>query len=81
MFDACVDFTGTPPAASPNSLSKQIRATAKMLWVRDQIMYFPPGKNGGAEMCIRDRLFFISGTLPVQSSQKHNQGPFADQKG
>lgn len=48
LFDACVDFTGTPPAASPNSLSKQIRATAKMLWVRDQIMYFPPGKNGGA---------------------------------
>lgn len=48
LFDTCIEFTGIPPAATPNSLSKQIKATAKMLWLRDQITYFPPGKNGGA---------------------------------
>lgn len=48
LFDACIDFTGTPPDKSPDSLGKKIRATAKMLYLRDQILYFPPGKNGGA---------------------------------
>lgn len=48
LFDTCIEFTGIPPAATPNSLSKQIKTTAKMLWLRDQITYFPPGKNGGA---------------------------------
>mgnify|MGYP000808441531 FL=1 len=48
LFNACVSLTGIPPAQSPNSLAKQIKVTAKMLWLRDQIFYFPPGKNGGA---------------------------------
>ena len=48
LYNACIEFTGTPPAASPNSLAKQIKATARMMWLRDQITYFPPGKNGGA---------------------------------
>ena len=48
LFDACISFTGIPPAPSPNSLAKQIKATARMMWLRDQITYFPPGKNGGA---------------------------------
>lgn len=48
LYDVCIEFTGTPPAASPNSLAKQIKTTARMMWLRDQIAYFPPGKNGGA---------------------------------
>lgn len=48
LFAACIEITGTPPDKTPDSLGRRIRATAKMLFTRDQIFYFPPGKNGGA---------------------------------
>lgn len=48
LFDACVSFTGVQPDKSPASFGRKIRITARMLYLRDQISYFPPGKNGGA---------------------------------
>ena len=48
LFKLCVEVTGRPPHKSPDSLGRKIRTTAKMLYLRDQILYFPPGKNGGA---------------------------------
>jgi len=48
LFTACVEITGIPPAEDEKALGKKIRAVANMMWLRDQIMYKAPGKNGGA---------------------------------
>lgn len=48
LFNACIEITGTPPDKTPDSLGRRIRSTAKMLFTRDQIFYFPPGRNGGS---------------------------------
>ena len=48
LFKLCIEVTGKPPDKSPDSLGRKIKATAKMLYLRDQILYYPPGKNGGA---------------------------------
>lgn len=48
LFDACISLTGVQPDKTPVSLGRKIRATARMLYLRDNISYFPPGKNGGA---------------------------------
>lgn len=48
LFNACIDLTGIPPDKSPDSLGRKIKATANMLWLRDNISYFPPGRNGGS---------------------------------
>lgn len=48
LFKLCIEVTGRPPDKSPDSLGRKIKATAKMLYLRDQILYYPPGKNGGA---------------------------------
>lgn len=48
LFSLCIEVTGRPPDKSPDSLGRKIKTTAKMLYLRDQILYFPPGKNGGA---------------------------------
>lgn len=48
LFKLCIEVTGKPPDKSPDSLGRKIKTTAKMLYLRDQILYYPPSKNGGA---------------------------------
>lgn len=48
LFTACLEITGIPPAEDEKALGKKIRAVANMMWVRDDVLYKAPGKNGGA---------------------------------
>lgn len=48
LFNAVIELTGTPPAEDIRGFGRRIRTTAQMLWLRDDIKWFPPGKNGGA---------------------------------
>lgn len=48
LYSACLEITGVPPAEDAKALGKKIRATADMLYLRDNVLYLPPGKNGGA---------------------------------
>lgn len=46
LLDACGDFTGIYPASRANEIGKMIKPLARMLWLRDEIRYTPPPKNG-----------------------------------
>ncbi len=48
LYAACLEITGVPPAENAKTLGTKIRATAKMLFLRDGILYTPPKSNGGA---------------------------------
>ena len=47
LFNVCFDLTGLPPDKSPDSLGRRIKADAQMLWLRDEIFYFPLAKTVG----------------------------------
>ena len=40
LFKLCIEITGKPPDKSPDSLGRKIKTTAKMLYLRDQILYY-----------------------------------------
>lgn len=48
LFKLCKAATGKDPDRTEASLGRKIRKIAKEMYQRDQIQYFPPGKNGGA---------------------------------